>query len=66
MPARGVVDALRERGVSVPEDAVVGLGNWDVIAVATPPRDDRYEPGDALSAGFAHQTAADVTGRAAQ
>jgi LacI family transcriptional regulator len=38
MPARGVVDALRERGVSVPEDiAVVGLDNWDVIAGATRP-----------------------------
>jgi len=36
--ARGVVDALRERGVSVPEDiAVVGFDNWEIIAAATRP-----------------------------
>jgi LacI family transcriptional regulator len=36
--ARGVVDALRERGVCVPEDiAVVGFDNWEIIAAATRP-----------------------------
>jgi LacI family transcriptional regulator len=36
--ARGVVDALREKGVGVPDDvAVVGFDNWDVIAAATRP-----------------------------
>src|SRR5262249_46812642 len=36
--ARGVVDALRERGVNVPEDvAVVGFDNWQIIAAATRP-----------------------------
>ncbi len=36
--ARGVVDALRERGVRVPEDiAVVGFDNWEIIAAATRP-----------------------------
>jgi LacI family transcriptional regulator, galactose operon repressor len=34
--ARGLVDALRERSVSVPEDiAVVGFDNWEIIAAAT-------------------------------
>jgi len=36
--ARGVVDALRERGVRVPQDiAVVGFDNWQIIAAATRP-----------------------------
>jgi LacI family transcriptional regulator len=36
--ARGVVDALRERGVRVPDDiAVVGFDNWEIIASATRP-----------------------------
>jgi len=36
--ARGVVDALRERGARVPDDvAVVGFDNWEIIAAATRP-----------------------------
>ncbi len=36
--ARGVVDALRERGVKVPDDiAVVGFDNWEVMAAAARP-----------------------------
>lgn len=36
--ARGVADALRERGVGIPDDiAVVGFDNWEVIAEATRP-----------------------------
>jgi LacI family transcriptional regulator len=36
--ARGVIDALRESAVRVPDDvAVVGFDNWDVIAAATRP-----------------------------
>lgn len=36
--ARGVVDALRERGVSVPDDvSVVGFDNWEIVAAATRP-----------------------------
>lgn len=36
--ARGVADALRERGVSVPGDvAVVGYDNWDTMALASRP-----------------------------
>lgn len=36
--ARGVVDALRERGVAVPKDvSVVGFDNWEIIAQATRP-----------------------------
>lgn len=36
--ARGVVDALRERGVRVPDDvAVVGFDNWDIMAAQTRP-----------------------------
>jgi LacI family transcriptional regulator len=36
--ARGAVDALRERGIRVPEDvAVVGFDNWEPIACAARP-----------------------------
>ena len=36
--ARGVVDALRERGLRVPEDVgVIGFDNWDIVAAATRP-----------------------------
>ncbi|MFD4559143.1 LacI family DNA-binding transcriptional regulator [Streptomyces sp. NPDC058469] len=36
--ARGVTDALRERGVSVPADiAVVGYDNWDTMSLASRP-----------------------------
>lgn len=36
--ARGVVDALRERGVSVPGDvSVVGFDNWEIVARETRP-----------------------------
>jgi len=36
--ARGAVDALRDRGVRVPDDiAVVGFDNWQIIAAATRP-----------------------------
>ena len=36
--ARGVVDALRERGVDVPDDvSVVGFDNWEIVAAATRP-----------------------------
>src|SRR5690606_6134366 len=36
--ARGVVDALRERGVSVPgEVSVIGFDNWEIVAAATRP-----------------------------
>ncbi|MCA1444498.1 LacI family DNA-binding transcriptional regulator [Ensifer sp. IC4062] len=36
--ARGVVDALRERGVRVPEDvSVVGFDNWEIVAAQTRP-----------------------------
>jgi LacI family transcriptional regulator len=36
--ARGTVDALRERGVSVPEDvSVVGFDNWEIVAAQTRP-----------------------------
>jgi len=36
--ARGAVDALRERGVRVPDDiAVVGFDNWEIIAAGTRP-----------------------------
>ncbi|MFI2205593.1 LacI family DNA-binding transcriptional regulator [Streptomyces sp. NPDC020192] len=36
--ARGVTDALRERGVGVPGDiAVVGYDNWDTMALASRP-----------------------------
>jgi LacI family transcriptional regulator len=36
--ARGVIDALRERGVSVPgEVSVVGFDNWEIVAAVTRP-----------------------------
>lgn len=36
--ARGVVDALRERGVKVPGDvSVIGFDNWDIVAAQTRP-----------------------------
>jgi LacI family transcriptional regulator len=36
--ARGCVDALRDRGIRVPDDiAVVGFDNWQIIAAATRP-----------------------------
>lgn len=36
--ARGVVDALREKGVRVPEDvSVVGFDNWEIVAEQTRP-----------------------------
>jgi LacI family transcriptional regulator len=36
--ARGVVDALRERGVSVPRDvSIVGFDNWEIVARETRP-----------------------------
>ena len=36
--ARGTIDALRERGVRVPDDvSVVGFDNWEIVAAATRP-----------------------------
>jgi LacI family transcriptional regulator len=36
--ARGVIDALRERGLRVPEDVgVIGFDNWEIVAAATRP-----------------------------
>ncbi|MEA3537025.1 LacI family DNA-binding transcriptional regulator [Rhizobium sp. CC-YZS058] len=36
--ARGVVDALRERGVAVPENvSVIGFDNWEIVAAQTRP-----------------------------
>ena len=36
--ARAVIDALRERGVRVPEDvSVVGFDNWEIVAAQTRP-----------------------------
>jgi LacI family transcriptional regulator len=36
--ARGTADALRERGIKVPDDvALVGYDNWEIIAAATRP-----------------------------
>jgi LacI family transcriptional regulator len=36
--ARGVVDALRERGIKVPEDvSVIGFDNWEIVAAQTRP-----------------------------
>ena len=36
--ARGAIDALRERGVSVPEDvSVIGFDNWEIVAGQTRP-----------------------------
>ena len=36
--ARGAADALRERGIGVPDDvAIVGFDNWEVMALAARP-----------------------------
>ncbi|AZN99207.1 LacI family transcriptional regulator [Mesorhizobium sp. M9A.F.Ca.ET.002.03.1.2] len=36
--ARGVIDALRERGLGVPDDVgVIGFDNWSIVAEATRP-----------------------------
>jgi LacI family transcriptional regulator len=36
--ARGVIDALRERGIRVPQDvSVVGFDNWEIVAAQTRP-----------------------------
>ncbi|MBZ9706363.1 LacI family transcriptional regulator [Mesorhizobium sp. ESP7-2] len=36
--ARGVIDALRERGLGVPNDVgVIGFDNWEIVAEATRP-----------------------------
>ncbi|WP_413813456.1 LacI family DNA-binding transcriptional regulator [Devosia sp. Leaf420] len=36
--ARGAIDALRERGIAVPEQvSVVGFDNWEIVAAATRP-----------------------------
>ncbi|MFT2213922.1 LacI family DNA-binding transcriptional regulator [Rhizobium giardinii] len=36
--ARGVIDALRERGVRVPQDvSVIGFDNWEIVAGQTRP-----------------------------
>ncbi len=36
--ARGVIDALRERGIAVPDDVgVIGFDNWEIVAEATRP-----------------------------
>ncbi|MCX5494560.1 LacI family DNA-binding transcriptional regulator [Kaistia dalseonensis] len=36
--ARGVIDALRERGIRVPEDVgVIGFDNWEIVASASRP-----------------------------
>lgn len=36
--ARGVIDALRDRGISIPDDvAVVGFDNWEVVSKQTRP-----------------------------
>ncbi|TIP77870.1 MAG: LacI family transcriptional regulator, partial [Mesorhizobium sp.] len=36
--ARGVIDALRERGLDVPDDVgVIGFDNWQIVAEATRP-----------------------------
>lgn len=36
--ARGVIDALRERGIGVPETvSVIGFDNWEIVAGATRP-----------------------------
>jgi LacI family transcriptional regulator len=36
--ARGVIDALRERGIGVPEEVgVIGFDNWEIVAEATRP-----------------------------
>lgn len=36
--ARGVIDGLRERGISVPEQvSVIGFDNWEIVAGATRP-----------------------------
>ena len=36
--ARGAIDALRERGIGVPDSvSVVGFDNWEIVAAATRP-----------------------------
>ena len=51
--ARGVIDALRERGLGVPDDVgVIGFDNWEIVAEADAPAADlgRHEPGSARAA----------------
>ena len=44
--ARGVADALRERGVGVPDDvALIGYDNWEIVAAATRPALTTIDPG---------------------
>ena len=52
--ARGVADALRERGIAVPDAvSIVGFDNWEIVAAATRPplTIDRHEPEGARPRG---------------